>query len=320
MSRTKVALWLLVLAPIWPLLFALAVKDGRIPAELFGRVGAWYVGTHPIASVWIVGVGYGVFQYFVSLATGNASVFDVHWSVLPASVYVIHFSLHPSSHPDELRSLLVIGAIWAWGMRLTGNWLKKGGLGFEDFRYEGFRRRMSPLVFQVFSFWALFVVQSAMVIVMTMPAWYALRSPGRPVGALDWVALGVILGAVLIEWIADLQGMAFRERREAYRQAHPEDLEGTPPRHPRFPSEGLWRYSRHPNYFGEIMVWWGVYLFGVAQSGAWLNWTIVGPLTIHGLFLGGSVGIAEKHELSRKPEYADYQRRTSRLVPWFPSR
>jgi steroid 5-alpha reductase family enzyme len=318
-SRAKVALWLFVLAPVWPLLLALAVKDGRIPAESFGRVGALYVATHPVTSAFIVGVGYGIFQYFIAIITRNASIFDVHWSVLPASVYVIHYALHPSSHPDALRWVLVTGAIWAWGMRLTGNWLKKGGLGFEDFRYQNYRRQMSPVVFQVFSFWVLFVLQSAMVLAMTMPAWYALRAPGRPVGALDWIALAIVLGAIAIEWIADLQGMAFRARREAHRKLHPEDLEGQP-EYPRFPTQGLWRYSRHPNYFGEIMVWWGIYLFAVAQSGEWLNWTIVGPLTINGLFLGGSIALTEKHELSRKPEYAEYQRRTSRLVPWFPAR
>jgi steroid 5-alpha reductase family enzyme len=103
----------------------------------------------------------------------------------------------------------------------------------------------------------------------------------------------------------------------------PEDLEsvdGAPPKFPRFPTEGLWKYSRHPNYFGEICVWWGVYLFGVAQSGEWLNWTLVGPITINGLFLGGSVKLTEEHELKRKPEYAEYQRTTSRLIPLPPRR
>lgn len=318
MSRTRVALWLLVLAPIWPLLLALAVKDGAIPSSLFGRVGVLYTQTHPITSAWIFALGYAALLYLVSVPWKSASIFDVHWSVLPASLYLVHFALHPSSSPDRTRAVLLTIAVWAWSLRLTGNWLKKGGLGFEDFRYLRFRETMSPAVFQLFSFVSLFEVQSAMVLAMTMPAWYALRAPGRPLGALDLIAFVIMLGAVTLEWIADLQGMAFRAAREAHRKLHPEDLESEPPRYPRFPQTGLWRYSRHPNYFGEICVWWGVYLFGVAQSGAWLNWTIVGPLTIHGLFLGGSVRITEDHELRRKPEYAEYRRTTSRLIPWFP--
>ena len=323
MSRGKVALWLLVLAPIWPLLFALAVKDGTIPASAFGPVGSWYVHTHPVASAWIFGLGWAALLYVLSIVTGNASIFDVNWSVLPASVYVIHFALHPSSAPDRLRWIFLTIGIWSWSLRLTGNWLRKGGLGFEDFRYLNYRQKMSPAVFQLFSFVALYEVQSAMVLAMMMPAYYALRAPGRAFGALDALAFAIVVGAVAFEWIADLQGMAFRARREAHRRTSPQDLEsvdGAPPKFPRFPTEGLWRYSRHPNYFGEICVWWGVYLFGVAQSGEWLNWTIVGPLTINGLFLGGSVKLTEEHELERKPEYAEYQRTTSRLIPLPPKR
>jgi steroid 5-alpha reductase family enzyme len=218
------------------------------------------------------------------------------------------------------RAAMLFAGVWFWSLRLTGNWLKKGGLRFEDFRYVRFRQTMSPLVFKLFSFVVLFELQIAMVLSMCMPAWYALRAPGRDVNALDGLALAIVVAGVIFEWIADVQGMAFRARREAHRKRAPADLEGSSPAYPRFPQEGLWRWSRHPNYFGEICVWWGVYLFAVAASGEWLNWTIVGPLTINGLFLGGSIGITEAHELRRKPEYADYQRRTSRLIPWLPGR
>ncbi len=320
MSRGKVALWLLVLAPIWPLLLALAVKTGHVPAAWFGSLGALYVRTNPMTSAWVFALGYAALLYFASLVT-NPSIFDVHWSVLPASVYLVHYALHPSSNPNVSRAILLFTGVWFWSLRLTGNWLKKGGLGFEDFRYLNYRKQMSPAVFQLFSFVALYEVQTAMVLSMTMPAWIALRAPGMRVGWLDGVAFLVIVGGVLIEWVADLQGMDFRTRREAHRKEHPQDLEpqgDQAPKFPRFPTEGLWRYSRHPNYFGEVCVWWGVYLFSVAQSGHWLSWTIIGPLTVNGLFVGGSIGITEKHELTRKPEYADYRRRTSRLIPWWP--
>lgn len=320
MSRGRVAFWLLVLAPIWPLLLGLAVKQGRIPGSIFGGLGTLYVMSSPLATVWVVSLAYAALLYPISVLARNASIFDAHWSVLPPSVFLVHYALHPSSRPDGLRMGLIFAAVWYWGMRLTGNWLRKGGMAHEDFRYVNFRKTMSPLVFELFSFSVLFIGQTAMVVAMTLPAYRALAAPGRPVGALDWIAFAIVIGATTLELIADLQGMAFRERREAHRKLHPEDLEGDPPRYPRFPTEGLWRYSRHPNYFGEICVWWGVYLFSVAATGEWLSWVLVGPLTVHGLILGGSLDITEKHELSRKPEYADYQRRTSRLVPWFPSR
>ena len=291
MSRGSVAFWLFVLLPIWPLLIALAIKHGTIPASLFGRVGELYVHTSPLTILWVFGLGYGVLLYVVGHLTGNASIFDVHWSALPASVYLPHYALHPSADPNVLRAVLLFTGVWFWSLRLTGNWLKKGGLGFEDFRYIAYRKQISPVVFQLFSFAVLFELQSVMVISMTLPAYYALRQSGRPVGVLDILATIIVVGAVCIEWIADLQGMAFREKREARRLAHPEDLEGNPPRYPRFPQEGLWKYSRHPSYFGEMSVWWAVYLFSVAATGEWLNWSIVGPLTINGLFVGGSIAI-----------------------------
>src|SRR4029078_4600543 len=138
----------------------------------------------------IGGIGYAIFLYFVSLPFGNASIFDVHWSLLPTNVYVIHYALHPQQHPDSLRAILVVAAIWIWGMRLTGNWLKKGGLGFEDFRYVNYRKKMSPLTFQLFSLIALFIVQSVMVLSMTTPVWLAMRTD-RPFGALDVVAFAI---------------------------------------------------------------------------------------------------------------------------------
>jgi steroid 5-alpha reductase family enzyme len=311
--------WLLVLGPWWPALAVHLLRSHPPSAGFWPPAIDWYVHTNPVVSAtWFAGV-YAVVLYIGSLITKNASIFDVNWSVLPASVYVLHFGYHPLADPNDLRRYLVIAAVWIWSLRLTGNWLIKGGLGFEDFRYLRFRQTMSPVVFQLFSFTALFVVQSAMVLSMCLPISYALARPGRPTGALDWLALAIALGGVAVETIADLQGRAFRAARDERQRTHPEDFTGSPPKYPRFPVAGLWRYSRHPNYFGEISVWWGVYLFSVAATGDWLNWTIIGPLTINGLFVGGSVGITERHELERKPEYADYQRKTSRLIPWWPS-
>src|SRR5262249_12070168 len=160
---------------------------------------------------------------------------------------------------------------------------------------------------QLWSITALFIVQSAIVLAMMVPTSLALRAPGLPVGALDALACAVVLAGVVFEAIADWQQHRFRQARAT--------RDGAPPR---FLPTGLWRYSRHPNYFGEICVWWGIYLFAVAATGRALNWSIIGPVTINGLFVLGSVQLTERHELRRKPEYADYQRTTSRLIPWWP--
>src|SRR4051812_19403088 len=139
MARGRMIFWLLVLAPVWPLLIALAIKSGRIPASTFGAVGELYTRSHPMTAAWVFALGYGVVLYLVSVLLDNASIFDAHWSALPASVYVLHFALHPAASPDQARAIALTLGIWFWSLRLTGNWLKKGGLGFEDFRYVRFR-------------------------------------------------------------------------------------------------------------------------------------------------------------------------------------
>jgi steroid 5-alpha reductase family enzyme len=316
MPARRMLAWLVVLGPWWPALVVHWLVT--TPSPPTGRLVDWYLHTPPLHSAaWFAGV-YAVILYIGSLITKNASIFDFNWSLLPASVYVLHFGYHPLMSPDPLRRYLVIAAVWIWSVRLTGNWLIKGGLGFEDFRYLRFRETMSPLKFQLFSFTALFIVQSAMVFTMCLPIQYAFKQRW-PAGWLDFAALAVALGGVTVETVADLQSRAFRARREERMRTHPDEFKGDRPAAPRFITTGLWRYSRHPNYFGEICVWWGIYLFSVAATGDWINWTIIGPITINGLFVGGSVGITEEHELRRKPEYADYQRTTSKLVPWWPS-
>ncbi|MBI5546954.1 MAG: DUF1295 domain-containing protein, partial [Deltaproteobacteria bacterium] len=83
---------------------------------------------------------------------------------------------------------------------------------------------------------------------------------------------------------------------------------------------GLWKYSRHPNYFGEVSFWWGLWLFGVASDPASALWTLAGPVAMTGLFLFISVPMLDKRSLERRPGYAEHRRRVSALIPWFPKR
>ena len=88
-----------------------------------------------------------------------------------------------------------------------------------------------------------------------------------------------------------------------------------------FIDTGLWAYSRHPNYFGELGMWWAFYVFGVAASGSWLNWTLVGPFFLNILFLPpqASLDVTETLSSRKYPLYADYQARVSRFFLWFPA-
>lgn len=128
----------------------------------------------------------------------------------------------------------------------------------------------------------------------------ALTSP-RPLGPLDALAALVTLGAIAVEIVADEQLLAFREAR----------------REGEILARGLWAFSRHPNYFGEVSFWWGLYLFALAADpAAW--WSGAGALAITTLFLFASIPMLDRRSVERRPEYAEHMKRVSALVPWFP--
>lgn len=314
MPLRKVFAWLLLLGPFLPYAIAVwLVQHGLSHNALV----EWYLAANPLWSAAVVTFVYANVLFVVGLIIHNHSIFDFNWSMLPGSFFALHYGMHPLQKAAPLRFWLLFIGVSLWGLRLSGNWLYKGGLAFEDFRYVNYRKAMSPVVFFIFAYVALFLIQGAMVYGMTTPFYVALRAPA-PVAWLDYLAFAIVIGGTTIELVADTQQHRFRRTRDEKQRAFPELFTGTPPKEPRFLTTGLWKYSRHPNYFGEASVWWGFYLFGVAATGQWVHWSLVGPLTVTGLFLGGSIRITEENELKRKPEYAEYQKRVSRLIPWFP--
>jgi len=123
----------------------------------------------------------------------------------------------------------------------------------------------------------------------------------NPFGLLDLVATAITLGEIIIESLADRQLYNFRSKRE-----NPEQ----------FITTGLWSYSRHPNYFGEVSFWWGLFLFSFASNPSY--WVfIIGPISITSLFLGISIPLMEKRNLHTKPSYDKYIEQVSVLIPWF---
>ena len=134
----------------------------------------------------------------------------------------------------------------------------------------------------------------------SLALWPTLSDHTTQLTWLDGVAALVTLAAVLIEGTADVQMRSFRSKPAAEQPVIP---------------PGLWSASRHPNYFGEVLFWWGLYLFvPLAHPDFW--WVIVGPIAILLLFLGISIPLMERHLLARHPGYAEYQRRVSPFVPW----
>jgi steroid 5-alpha reductase family enzyme len=244
--------------------------------------------------------------WLLSVVTREYSWVDRLWSIVPA-LYVGYFAYAGDFHP---RLVLLAALTTAWGARLTFNFARKGGYarGGEDYRWEELKKGMSPALFQLFNLTFIASYQHLLLFLITLPAWVAID--GGPLNALDALAGIGFVGLLALETIADEQQWRFQEDKRKRRE---QDLPIEAP----FLRTGLFRLSRHPNFFAEQGMWWCVYLFGVAATGRWLDATILGPVLLTVLFQG-STSFTEKISVRRYPSYADYQRVTSRLMPWPP--
>jgi steroid 5-alpha reductase family enzyme len=235
-----------------------------------------------------------------SMAFDNSSMYDPYWSVAPVAIAAF-WLLRNSGGGNAVRQVLVVGLLVAWAARLTVNCLLRWkGLGHEDWRYADFRIRGA--LYWPISFLGFHVFPTLIVFLGCVSLFPALGDAGRPFGGLDAAAAAVTAAAIWIEWASDRQ---LRHHLASRARGKPALLE-----------TGLWSLSRHPNYFGEVLFWWGLWLFGLAASPAWW-WTVAGPVAVTTMFLVVSVPMMDRHMLARRPEYAAVVQRRSGLVPWF---
>jgi steroid 5-alpha reductase family enzyme len=255
-------------------------------------------GNHPIVVAAVADLAATLVVFAFSVRYDNSSLYDPYWSVAPLAM-VAYWASCASSGPG-IRAALVLVLVAVWSIRLTANWVGRWrGLEDEDFRYREIRAKTGQLYWPA-SLLAIHLLPTAWVFLGLLPTWPALSSPGRPIGTLDLVALAVTAGAIAIEAMADLQLRRFLRAR-----LDPAAVL----------DRGLWRYARHPNYFGEICFWWGLWLFGLAAEPGWA-WTIVGPLSITLLFALVSIPWMDRRMVSRHPGWAERMAATSALVPW----
>jgi len=241
-----------------------------------------------------------------SVRYDNSSVYDAYWSVLPIWLvsYLGWLGWQAGVAPPA-RIVLVVAVVWFWGLRLTHNWARGwSGFDHEDWRYRVFRANTGALYWLV-SLLGIHLFPTALVLLGCLPIFAVMLEPGRPLGWVDGLATLVTCGAVVVELVADnqLRDYVLHRRRPGETM-----------------TEGLWGYSRHPNYFGELCFWWGIWLFGVAAVG-WGSWVMVsGAVGMTLLFNLISVPLIERRMLARREDYARVQARISRIVPWFPRR
>jgi steroid 5-alpha reductase family enzyme len=257
-----------------------------------------------LGTAWLACAAIAAACWLLSVITKEYSWVDRLWSIVPAG-YVAYFAWTSGWTP---RLTLILVLVTAWAARLTFNFARKGGYakGGEDYRWAELRRRMSPAAFQVFNVFFVAGFQNALLCAITMPAWRAAQSQA-PLNALDFVAAALFVSFLIGETIADEQQWRFQTEKKA-RRARGETISEE------FVTTGLFRYSRHPNFFCEQAMWWTLCLFAVASGAPWLDWIGAGAIVLTALFQG-STSFTEELTLKKYPRYAAYQKTTSRLIP-----
>jgi steroid 5-alpha reductase family enzyme len=270
---------------------------------------ALYQITDPLVTAFWVSLGFAGLCWVLSILTREYSWVDRLWSITPV-MYAVHFAGYVGF--TDARLNLMAGIVTLWGVRLTYNYARKGGYarGGEDYRWEEIQKRIGARWFQVLNATFLAPFQNVLLLLIVVPSYAAYQQMGTPLNALDYAAAIVFVMFLLGETLADEQQWRFQTAKYAA------NARGETPGAD-FITTGLFRYSRHPNFFCEQAMWWTYYVFSIAAGSSWLNWTITGAVLLTLLFQG-STGLTEEISVRKYPAYVDYQRTTSRLMPAFP--
>ncbi|MGZ5181177.1 MAG: DUF1295 domain-containing protein [Ramlibacter sp.] len=241
-------------------------------------------------------LGLAACVWAASLPLRDASIVDIAWGWLVMTPAFVATGLLATTGP---RTLLVLAMGTLWALRLSGYiaWRHHGEP--EDRRYRAIRARNEPN-FPLKSLYLVFGLQAVLATIVGSPL-VASVAASAPWNALDALGAVVFAAGFVVEAVADAQLARFRS---------------DPAQAGRVMDKGLWRYSRHPNYFGECCLWWGLWLVAAA-AGAW--WTVASPLLMTVMLLKVSgVTLLEKDLQERRPAYRDYIRRTNAFVPGSP--
>jgi steroid 5-alpha reductase family enzyme len=242
----------------------------------------------------IVIVALVTLTWLISVVLRDASVIDPVW---PLGFVAVAITAFVAGDGDEGRRLLMLVLVAVWGLRLSAYlFIRNAGKG-EDFRYTAMRQRRGPN-FWIISLVSVFLLQGVLMWVVSLPV---------QLGAVPSRGLGLLAVAGVVAWAIGFAFESIGDWQLARFRANP-DSRG------KVLDTGLWRYTRHPNYFGDFMVWWGIFLIA-AESGAGA-WGFIGPVLMTVLLMKVSgAGLLEKDIEQRRPGYADYVRRTSGFFP-----
>ena len=231
--------------------------------------------------------------WLISIVKHDVSIVDSFWSVM----FVLVFFMYSWSAPHvDLRGIVtgILLLVWAARLSMYITWRNWGDN--EDHRYRAIRQKYEPH-FWLKSLLIIFIFQAVLAWIVSLPLLAILTATSK-VGIFDYIAMAMIIFGISFESIADWQLHRFKSQ---------------PDNHGKVLNQGLWRYSRHPNYFGEFCVWWGFYFLALA-GGGW--WSVISPLLMTFLLLKFSgVALLESNIGQRRPKYSEYVRSTNAFFP-----
>lgn len=235
--------------------------------------------------------------WLVSLPLRDVSIVDIFWG--PGYVLVAWLSYSYSIATQKTCYLLPL-LVTLWGLRLGGYLLYRNWGKGEDKRYAKMRERNPG--FSFLSLFYVFGLQGLLMWIISLPLQLGIPDNRGVVNAFTFIGTGLWLLGIFFEAVGDWQMARFQAKEENQGEVL---------------NTGLWRYTRHPNYFGDFLVWWGFYVLAISPGGQY--WTVIGPIIMSILLMKVSgVTLLEKDLKESKPGYAEYVERTNAFFPWFP--
>ena len=239
--------------------------------------------------------------WLFSVLIKNASIVDIFWGTGFVIANIYYFI---SSGDFYTRKLILLILVSIWGLRLS-IYLAWRNIGKgEDYRYQEFRKKYGPERYWWFSYFQVFLLQGILILLVSLPLLGAnYYTKNNNLNWLDYSGLIVWIIGFVFEAGGDLQLAKFKKN---------------PNNKGKVLNRGLWKYTRHPNYFGDTAVWWSYAIFAIAAGN---YWTIIGSVLMTLLIIKVSgVDLLEKSLKSGKPEYNDYIMKTNSFLPWFPKK
>jgi steroid 5-alpha reductase family enzyme len=249
-------------------------------------------------------VAFVIFLYMtvvfcLALIKKDNSIVDIAWGLGFIGVAILTFFLKEGW---TNRHLIVTGLVIVWGTRLAIHIaIRNKGMG-EDYRYEKWRQNWGRW-FVLRSYFQIFILQGTFLIIIALPIMIVNFSYREDLTAIDFLGVGLWCIGFIFEAVGDYQLRQFKKR---------------PENKGKIITTNLWRYTRHPNYFGEVVLWWGVFLLALSVKNGWM--AIVSPLLISFLILYVSGITMLEKKYAGNPDFEAYAKRTNAFFPWFPKK